>query len=231
MPVAADEPRSDGPMSTFVLIHGGGDTSHHWRLLAPELRTRGHGVVAMDLPCDDDSAGLDEYADAVVTAIGDRSDLILVAHSLGGFTAPLVCERVPVELLVLIAGMVPIPGERGDEWSSNTGFPGTDGEDELEIFYDDVPPDVAQDAIEHGRAQSDAIGRDPWPLERWPEVPTRFLLCTRDRMFPPAWMRDVVRDRLGIEPDEIDSGHCPALSRPSHLADRLLAFRGEARLG
>jgi pimeloyl-ACP methyl ester carboxylesterase len=53
-------------------------------------RERGHDVVAVDLPCDDESAGLGEYAD-VVNAVGDRTDLVVVAHSLGGFTAPLVC--------------------------------------------------------------------------------------------------------------------------------------------
>src|SRR5438093_10181459 len=98
-------------MSTFVLIHGAGDVGWYWHLVVPELRERGHDVVAPDLPCDDDAAGLAEYTDTVVDAIGDRSDLILVAQSLAGFTAPLVCERVPVDLMVLLAAMVPQPGE------------------------------------------------------------------------------------------------------------------------
>ena len=34
----------------------------------------------------------------------------------------------------------------------------------------------------------------------------------------------VVPDRLGITPDEIDSGHCPALSRPQELTDRLHTY-------
>ena len=38
-----------------------------------------------------------------------------MAQSFGAFTAPLVCKRVPVELMVLVAGMVPVPGERGEE--------------------------------------------------------------------------------------------------------------------
>ena len=68
---------------------------------------------------------------------------------------------------------------------------------------------------------------EPWPLDAWPDVPTRYLLCTQDRFFPAAWMRGVVRERLGITPDEIESGHCPALSRPAELADRLEAYRAE----
>src|SRR2546423_9496653 len=99
-------------MATYVLIHGAGSDSWYWHRVVPELEGRGHEVIAVDLPSDDDSAGLAEYVDAVVDAIGTRTDdLILVAQSMAGFTAPLVCHRVPVRLLVLVAAMVPLPGE------------------------------------------------------------------------------------------------------------------------
>jgi pimeloyl-ACP methyl ester carboxylesterase len=219
-------------VATYVLIHGGGDSAFHWHLLEPELRARGHRSISTDLPCDDDAAGLVEYADAVVEAIGDHEgrELILVAHSLGGFTAPLVCDRVPVELMVLIAGMVPLPGERGEDWPASTGYPGPQGATETEIFYADVPEEVVREATGRSRRQSDAPGEAPWPLAAWPQVPTRFLLCRQDRMFPADWMRGVVRERLGIEPDEIDSAHCPALSRPGELAERLESYRLELGL-
>src|SRR5262245_5933384 len=82
----------------------------------------GHDVVAPDLPCDDDRRGLSEYADTVLEVIGGRGDLVVVAQSAGAFTAPLVCERTPVELLVLVAGLVPAPGEAGRDWWANTGY-------------------------------------------------------------------------------------------------------------
>ena len=100
-------------MDTYVLIHGGGGGAWIWNLLAGELRARGHDVVAVDLPIEDDSAGLNEYAETVVGAIGDRTDLVVVAHSLGAFTGPLVCARVPVAMLV--AGWSLCQGRRG--WS------------------------------------------------------------------------------------------------------------------
>lgn len=218
-------------MATYALIHGAGDSGFYWHLVEPELRGRGHEVIAMDLPCEDESAGLAEYADTAAAAIGGRAPVTVVAQSFGAFTAPLLCDRVPVELIVLIAGMVPLPGERGEEWPANTGFPGSEGTGEIETFYNDVPEEVAKAALERGRRQADAPAKEPWPLEAWPQVPTRYLLCLRDRMFPPEWMREVVRERLGIEPDEIDSGHCPALSRPQELAARLEAYRGELGLG
>lgn len=109
--------------TTFVLIPGAACGSWHWHLLAAELWARGHEVVSVDLPCEDDAAGLEEYADAVVAAVAGRRRLTLVAHSFAGFTAPLVCARVPVDLLVLVAAMVPLPGEVPDEWWAATGHP------------------------------------------------------------------------------------------------------------
>jgi pimeloyl-ACP methyl ester carboxylesterase len=221
-------------MTTYALIHGAGDSSY-WNLLMPELRSRGHEVVAPRLPSDDD-AGLGGYTDAVVSAIGDREDVVVVAQSLGGFTGPLVCDRMPVRLLVLVAAMVPKPGEAVAEWWEATGAEQARREyaenesrspefDLRESFFHDVPPEVAAEAMSHEqRKESEAAWYQPWPLDAWPDVPTRFLLCRNDRFFPAPFLRRVVRDRLGIVPDEMDSGHLPALSRPKELADRLEAY-------
>jgi pimeloyl-ACP methyl ester carboxylesterase len=92
-----------------------------------------------------------------------------------------------------------------------------------DVFYHDVPPDLADQARARSCRQSETPGHSPWPLPAWPDVPTRFILCTEDRFFPPAFMRRVVADRLAITPDEIAAGHCVALSRPKELADLLAA--------
>lgn len=221
-------------MATFALIHGGGDVGWYWHLVERELRQRGHDTLAPDLPCDDDSAGLREYTDAVVAAIGDRRGLVVAAQSFGGFTAPLVAARIPVETLVLVAGMIPAPGEAPADWPSNTGF------DEVmrqqaqryggqDLIYHDVPPALGEQARRRVRDQSDTPGKARWPLDAWPPVPTRFVLCTEDRFFPPGFMRRVVADRLGIVPDEIAAGHAVALSRPKELADLLVRYSAMAR--
>jgi pimeloyl-ACP methyl ester carboxylesterase len=222
-------------MSTFVLIHGAGDVAWSWGRVGAELRERGHDVVAVDLPCDDDSAGLREYADTVVDAVGERRDLVVVAHSLGGFTAPLLCARVPVELLVLVAAMVPIPGETGNDWWTNTGYAEAlrgepdYGDDEIAVFLHDVPPDLAAEALANGRSQSGTPMREPWPLDAWPDVPTRYLLCRDDRFFPADFARRLARERLGIVADEMDGSHAAYLSRPEDLAARLDAYAERAR--
>ena len=214
-------------MSTYVLIHGAGSDSWYWHRVEPLLRERGHDVVAMDLPAGDESAGLAEYADAVLEAIGERTDLVVVAQSLGGFTAPIVCERRPAELLILLNGMIPRPGE--SNWWEATGHPVEIGPDfdPVETFLHDVPDEVRAEAGDHAGPQAGKPMSEPYPLERWPDVPTRFVLSRDDRFFPAGWQRGVVTDRLGIEPDEIDGGHCPALSRPEELVGLLESLRAQ----
>jgi pimeloyl-ACP methyl ester carboxylesterase len=223
-------PERGGGVATFVLIHGAGDVGWYWHLVEAELRARGHDTVAPDLPVDDDSAGLPEYADAVVEAIGDRVDLIVVAQSFGGFTAPLVCERVPVEMLVLVAPMIPAPAEAPAGYWAHTRYEEEVRDrydDAIALFYQDVPPELAATALKRARDQSEARMGEPSPLRAWPDVPTRVLICRDDRLFPTGFLRRVTRDRLGITPDEIDGGHTPALSRAHELADRLEAYAAE----
>ena len=144
-------------MATFVLIHGAGDVGWYWHLVEDQLRQRGHGTLAPDLPCDDDSAGLPEYADAVVEAIGDATNLIVVAQSFGAFTAPLVCDRLAVQLLVLVAPMIPAPGEAPADYWANTRYyeEARDRyDDPIALFYQDVSPELAAEALSRARASS-----------------------------------------------------------------------------
>jgi pimeloyl-ACP methyl ester carboxylesterase len=208
-------------MSTFVLVHGGGGSAWDWHLVEPVLREPGHEAVAVDLPSEDTSAGWSDYADTVVEAIGDRTGVIVVGHSLGGFTAPLVADRVPVDLVVFLAGMVPSPGELFADWWTNAGYESS-GEDD--VFYHDVPPKLAAEAQSHEREEASAALKEAWPLPALPDVPAKYLLCRDDRLFPATWARRHARERLGVEADEIDGGHYVTLSRPRELADRLAAY-------
>jgi len=171
-------------------------------------------------------AGWDEYTDTVVHALGDRRDVVVVGHSLGGFTAPLVCERTPVDLLVLVAAMIPSPAELFSDWWTNTGYEGSGYDD---LFYHDVPPALAAEARRRERDEASKVMQQPWPLERWPDTPTRYLLCRDDRMLRAEWARRHARERLGIEADELDGGHYIVLARPRQLADRLVAYAAEVR--
>jgi hypothetical protein len=223
-------------MATFALIHGAADVGWYWHRLEAELRARGHDTVAPDLPCDDDAAGLDDYVDTVGGAIGDRTDLIVVGHSLAGFTAPLVADRFGADALVLVAGMIPVPGEPPNDWWGNAYYNAASAAhaeqegyadqlgDPFVTFYNGVPRELAEQAMSKERRQSDSWMAAPWPLDAWPAVPTKFVVCRDDRFFPPDLLRRLAKERLGITPDEIDGGHCAALSHPGQLADVLETY-------
>jgi len=215
-------------VATYVLIHGAGGDSWYWHRVVPRLASLGHDVVAVDLPCDDDAAGLSEYADCVVDATGAGRRAIVVAQSLGGFTAPLVCGRLDVPLIILVAAMVPRAGESPGAWWTNTGHVFPDPFDPAEVFAHDLPAVLAAELAAHVRPQSGTPFEKPWPLDSWPKVATRFLLCRNDRFFPAPFQRRVVRQRLGITRDEMDGGHLPALARPDQLVDWLERYRVEA---
>lgn len=225
-------------MATYVLIPGAGGMAWYWHRLVPELEARGQDALAVDLPADDDAAGLAEYVDAVVEAIGDRRELVVVGQSMGACTAPLVCERVEVDLLVLLNAMIPAPGETPGDWWANTGHEqarreqaARDGrdieadDDLFEAFFHDAPASVRAEAATGGRDQSGSPFAKPWPLDQWPDVPTRVLQGVDDRFFPVEFQRRVARERLGLTPDEMPGGHLLALSRPEELATRLEAYR------
>jgi pimeloyl-ACP methyl ester carboxylesterase len=222
--------------TTFVLVPGAGGQAWYWHRLVPELARRGHTAIAVDLPAGDDAAGLAAYTDAVVAAAGNRSPVVLVAQSMGGLTAPLACTRLPVRLLVLVNAMVPRPGETGGEWWTATGQGeaqaahfrregiGGAADDPAVTFLHDVPADVAAEGAEQPFAQSGRPFGEPWPLDRWPDVPTRVLAARDDRLFPAEFQRRIATERLGIDTDEIPGGHLVALSRPAELADRLVGY-------
>jgi pimeloyl-ACP methyl ester carboxylesterase len=225
---------------SFVLIPGAGGDSWYWHLVVPELHERGYDAVPIDLPAADDRADLARYVDTAVREIGQRDPkrVVLVAQSLGGFTAPLVCEQVPVALLVMVNAMVPKAGETPGEWWRNTHHADAkrqqnlrDGReadapfDPLVDFFHDVPQAVIDRAWARGEPpQSETVFGSPCNFKEWPAVPTRVLVGKDDRFLPPALQRRVAKERIGVSADEMPGGHLLALSRPAELAARLNSY-------
>jgi pimeloyl-ACP methyl ester carboxylesterase len=227
--------------STFILVPGAGGDPLYWHLVAPLLRDAGHEAVAVRLPAGEDGAGLAEYASTISGAIDGRRDVVLVAQSMGAFSAPIAAAAAApgqVARIALVAPMIPAPGETAGEFWRATGQDaaaralaieeGRDPDapfDLQEAFLHDVPADVAEHLLAEGDTRDEGKSfEDPWPLDAWPDIPTTVIAGARDRLFPLGFMRGLARDRLGIEEvGVIDSGHLPALSRPEELARAILA--------
>jgi pimeloyl-ACP methyl ester carboxylesterase len=233
-----------GNPTTYILIPGAGGNATYWDWVVPHLTACGCSVIPVGLPCDDDSAGLAAYRDRVGELAGDvTGPLILVAQSMGAFTAPLVAEQRHTDLIVLVNAMVPAPREKGRDWWHNTGqdqaridhlarigLPPRDFDPIKDLFHD-VPDDVKRVVFNAPEPrQSDTPFGEPWPLPGWPSVPTRFVQAADDRLFPVDFQRRIALERLGLEIDTMPGGHLLALSRPRELADRLEHYRREAGL-
>jgi pimeloyl-ACP methyl ester carboxylesterase len=180
-------------------------------------------------------SGLAAYADIVINAIVERSDVILVAQSLAGFTAPLVCTRASVRVLVFVNAMIPKPGETAGAWWDATGAVAARKKaaasrgyatefDVATYFLHDVPQDVLRAGPEQQREEADTVFGEPCRFEHWPDIPIHILAGRDDRFFPIEFQRRVSRERLGKEVEEIPGGHLVALSNPEGLSERLLAY-------
>jgi pimeloyl-ACP methyl ester carboxylesterase len=239
----------------FVLIPGAGGQAAYWSRLVPELERRGHLATPVDIREDDPRLGLPEYAAAVDAAIaaadgsgaggragagggagaadgsraGGGDGIVLVAQSLGGFTAPMV--RTPARMIVLLNAMIPQPGETPGAWWGNTGSeaPGGDPDFDAEhYFLHDIPDDVKAEMLAgESRAPSDTPFGQPCDFERWPDVPIRVLTGRDDRFFPAEFQRRVAKERLGLDADLIPGGHLVALANPGGLAARLAEYAAE----
>jgi pimeloyl-ACP methyl ester carboxylesterase len=221
-------------MACFVLIPGAGGAAWYWHRVVPLLKAEGHDVLAIELPADDEKAGLNDYADLVARALPKRGRVILVAHSLGGFTAPLVCARRSVDMLVLVNAMIPNPGETAEAWGDITGSEAARKNaakrhgyslkfEEHTYFFHDVPHALVKESAAHEHDEAPISFSTPCDFQAWPDIPTHVLVGKGDRLFPAEFQERIARERLHLGVDLVDGGHLMHLSNPEGVASHLLA--------
>jgi pimeloyl-ACP methyl ester carboxylesterase len=227
-------------MATFALVHGGQHGAWCWTFVEAELGSRGHTSIAVDLPVGDLTAGAARYAEVVAQATRDAGDeLVLVGHSLGGLTIPLVPALRPVRRLVFLCAAYPEPGQshfdvlaaeparslgsatRGH--LANQGPPDhlSSADDARATFYDDVPAELQDWAISRLRRQSRTPHREVTPLVAWPDTPRTLIHAADDRAIPLELARRQTMRLFGVEPIVIPGGHSPFLTRPADVATLL----------
>jgi pimeloyl-ACP methyl ester carboxylesterase len=202
----------------------------------------------MDLPCEEREATFFDNAETVVAALDGASDVVLVGHSMGGITIALAGLMTPVSRLVFLCALVP---DRVDDATGSAPQTHPDGafdalthyedgshawpsvEAAARTLYHDCDPALAAWAFARLRSQHTALWDGLSPLERWPAIPLASIHCKEDRAINPEWSRWMARDRLGVDSLELPGGHSPMLSRPSALADMLVAvtYPSSPRLG
>jgi pimeloyl-ACP methyl ester carboxylesterase len=222
-------------VTTFALVHGAWHGPWCWERLRPELEARGHRVLAVDLPSEDPSLGSADYAAVVTRALdGAADDVVVVGHSLAGLAIPLVARARPVRRLVFLCALLPEIGHslREQEGVFVEGFGAALVRDELDRsywpegtaeqgLYPECEPETAAWAAVRLRRQSHLPSLETALLETWPAVESTYVLGARDRCVDPGWSRRAARERLGVEPIELEAGHSPFLTCPRELASLL----------
>jgi pimeloyl-ACP methyl ester carboxylesterase len=230
-------------LPTFILIHGFAHNAASWTPLVESLGHRGAPAIAIDLPCDDPDAGVREYADTVLAKTALVEDAVIVAHSMGGLTGPVVAEERPCrELIMLCAALGKIGGTVMEELKSDPeALPGWFRENPFDlelredglfaaipedyakqVYYQQCDPQLQDWAVKQLRRQGPRPLTEVWPLERWPDVPIRAVYAEDDRAVSTPWSLRVLRERHGIEAQLIAGDHSPFLARPDELAELFL---------
>ncbi len=228
-------------MANFVLVHGSMHGAWCWRDLVRELEGRGHVVLAPDLPCEDVEAGLGEYADVVeaqLSAIARSEGFVLVGHSLGSRTLPVVAARVPGARMVFLCSAPTALGPVDPEAFSGMvteAYAAAEFEERPDgarriskamarpLFFDDCDEETASWATRQLRWQGSKPLMEASPLADWPDSPMHMIVTRDDRVVRADWLLGEASKWLSESvPVVLPGGHSPMLSRPAVLADALI---------
>ena len=229
-------------MALFALVHGSMHGGWCWQDVVPLLEVRGHRAVAPDLPCDDATAGLPEYADVVEASLAGAAGgepLVLVGHSLGSRTIPVVASRRPGARMIFLcsvptgagpvdaqafAGMVTAEYAAARFHERADGARRIDPEAARRVFFADCDERAADRAANRLRWQGPRPLSEPAPFARWPEGPLDIVLARDDRAVRFEWAaKEAERWLGGRAPKVIPGDHSPFLARAALLADTLVA--------
>jgi pimeloyl-ACP methyl ester carboxylesterase len=224
-------------MSDVVLIHSTGQGAAGWERVVRALTERGQTAYAVELPSEPDLLAAD-YAELVRRQVGAVAAPVVLAHSGAGPLLPAAARALQAHHQVWLAAWVPDPAE---SFADDAGLHAQAAFDRDWIGKDPTEDDaVAATFLYHDCDQATlewALSTRRLFLPRGvygerlslaPEIPSTYVVAAQDRTIRPEWQRRMARERLGVEPIEIPTGHCPNVSQPDRLAGILvdLAQRG-----
>ena len=213
------------PRSTtkIVLAHGAWTDGSSWNPVIDALTARGFDVVAAPLPLtslDEDIQALDRALDRV------DGDVVLAAHAYAGAVAG--STRSPkVKALVYVAALAPAEGETvADVFHRVEAHPlapklAPDADGFIWLPDDAFANAFAQHAPPLVQARLRAVQRPisarcitvPVGPQRWPSVPSWYLVAQEDRMIPEANQR-FMAERMQARTQVVAADHTPGTTAP-----------------
>jgi hypothetical protein len=218
-------------MSDFILIHSTGEAPACWQRLSTALELHGHRTYPVDLPVDRPELLAGDYANIMREQVGHIAEPIVLAHSGSGPLLPAASKALKARHRVWLAAWVPNPhASLLEEVRANpteTFNPDWIGKDAIKdssvainFLYHDCDQTMIEWALTTRRLfMPTGVYNERIALDD--EVPSSYIVASSDRTIRPDWQRRMARERLGIEPLEIATGHCAHISAPEHLAQLL----------
>jgi pimeloyl-ACP methyl ester carboxylesterase len=231
-------------VTRFVLVHGSTQNSRGWDRVAQRLRSRGHTVIAPDLPRRSAEWHLEDYAAAIAAHV-ESSDSVVVAHSFSGVFLPIVASLKPCTV-VFLAALIPEPNKSAREqvmeeanmlsprWAaagSRWLNPAEHADLAKEFLFHDCDAATLEWALSTIELfDTSKLIAERSPITRFPDVPMMSIVPQHDRTVSPEWMTNAARRLLHIEPIDVNAGHCPHVSQPNIVAELLMqASSGSTR--
>ena len=208
-----------------VLIHGGWHGAWMWRDVAAALDSQGHAATAVDLPF---TGFADDVAAARRAIEKAGTGAVVCAHSYGGLVMSEAARRLPVAHLIFLAAFMVAEDE---DWMalwysvptplhSALAMTGDrvviDPSRVHESLYGDSTDEVVRKVLPRLRAMS-VVERRPHRLPpAWRDVPSTYVVCSRDRGIDPQVQRDMAVHATNVV--ELAADHSPFLSMPEQVS-------------
>ena len=244
---AYSQNKTNKKMETIVLVHGAWSDASAWGQVAPVLKAKGYEVVEVNLPGhgkDNTSFAtitLQSYVDAVKKAIGNRKNILLVGHSMGGVVISQVAEEIPAQIkeLVYLAAFLPRNGEsllslsqqdadshigKYLQIDKDNGNANLAKEGIIDVFAADAPKAVADQLIANFKADPLAPFATPVVLTdaNFGSVKKVYIHTLNDHAVSYTLQQAMVKNGHVEREYTIPTSHAPFISMPGILAAIIL---------
>lgn len=228
-------PKTSTTKPSVLLVHGSWADGSSWDKVVPLLEQKGYKVVAVHLPL---TSATDDIAATTRAIEAQPGDVLLVAHSYGGFVISRAGNSPKVKGLVFVDAFGLDEGETANALFKNSPPPWlktlrADGGNYVWLPFETVRTTFAQD-LTPAEQKLIMAKQGPIPLSAfdepmvdpaWKKKPSWYVRGNADKIIPPD-AQTMMAKRMKATLVPVDAGHLAMMSRPREVANVILDAAG-----